>query len=207
MSFNQPALNARILAAIGIALAAPSFVLNVIAHDGVLPSENLDRTDGAFSLMLMAGAAFVVAALFAVRPSPLGRIGRRLLVVEAVMVTLAAVWAALLMVDPAIVEDPNPLVAICDACWPLHQVFMIVVGIAAVRAAHWPKPERFSLFGPAVGLLILGIGAGTGVDLLAAVGIGLGWTIAGAGVIAVTSERRPAAILDDVDVLAVAGVQ
>lgn len=186
-------INARTLAATGIMLAAPAFVLNVFAHDGVMPADDLDRVDGAFSLMFMAGAAFVVAAIFAVRPFPLGRIGRRLMYAEAAMVALAAMWAAMLTVDPDWVESTvNPAVILGDASWPLHQAFMLVVGIAALRAKIWPAPERFTLFGPAIGLAVLALGAGTGIDYLAAFGLGLGWTIAGAGVIAVASEGERA---------------
>jgi hypothetical protein len=181
----------RFLAAAGALLAGPAFILNVIAHDGVMPGpDEVDRTDGAFSLMFMAGALLVVAALILVQPSPLGRKGRWLLYVEAAMVVLGGFWAACVIADPqGTVDSNNPLILIGDACWPLHQVFMLVVGITAMRAGRWPSPERFTLFGPTIGLIVLGIGMATGVDALAAAGIGAGWMVAAIGVRCVTSCR------------------
>ena len=187
---NRSAI-AKVLAAVGIALAAPSFVFNFLAHDNTLPKiEDMDRIDGAFSLMFMSGAALIVASLVTSNPQPLRGKVRILLGIEAVMVVLAGIWAVLQIVDPEIVRaDVHPLVAICDACWPLHQVFMLVVGIAAVRTKAWPSPARFSLFGPVAGLLVLGLGAGLGLDLLAAIGIGTGWAVVGVGVLA--ANTRP----------------
>jgi hypothetical protein len=177
---------ARLLGIAGAAIALPSFVLNYIAHGGEMPdADSMDRLDGVFSLMFMAGAALVVAGIIAFRPSPLGRKGRYLLYVEAAMVTLASVWAVLLIADPDIVRDDVAVpVAIADACWPLHQAFMLVAGISAAVVKLWPSPVRYTLFGPAAGLAVLGVGAGTGVDLIAAIGIGAGWAVAGLGVAA-----------------------
>jgi len=179
----------RLLAAVGITLAAPSFVLNVAAHGGEFPGpDSVDRVDGLFSIMFMAGAAFVVAALLLATPAPLGRKGRYLLYVEAVMVALGGMWAALVVNDPNVIDSNNPIVLAGDASWPLHQVFMIVVGIAAVRGGAWPSPARYTLFGPAIGLAGLAFGAIVGIDYLAAIGIGSGWAIAGAGVLAAADD-------------------
>ena len=180
---------ARPLAIAGALLAGPSFIFNVIAHGGTFPGpDEMDRADGAFSVMFIAGAALVVAALFLVKPSPLGRKGRYLLYVEAILVAMATYWAINATIDPELVDDPNVLVAICDGAWPLHQVFMLVIGIVAARAKLWPSPERYTLFGPVVGILVLGIGAATGIDYLAAAGIGSGWVITAIGILRVTGQ-------------------
>jgi hypothetical protein len=177
---------ARWLAIAGMLIAGPSFILNVFAHDGVMP-EDVDRTDGIFSLMLVAGVALIVMALIAVRPSPVGRRGRWLLYVEAVMVVLAGAWAVCVTADPANADSTNPFIVIADTCWPLHQAFMLIVGIVAVRAGRWPSPSKFLLFGPVLGLTILGVAFGLGADYLAAAALGGGWVIAGVGVVAVAS--------------------
>jgi hypothetical protein len=115
-----------------------------------------------------------------------------MLYLEAQMVALAAVWAALLSMDPEIVRSSNnPLVIVGDACWPLHQLWMLVVGIVAVRADSWPSPAKFTLFGPAAGVIVLILASVANVDVIAATAIGAGWAIAGAGVIAVTSKEEP----------------
>jgi hypothetical protein len=178
----------RWLATVGALIAGPSFVLNVVAHNGVMPGpDEVDRTDGAFSLMFMAGAALVVAALILVRPSPLGRKGRWLLVPEAAMVVLGGIWAAAIVIDPANVDSNNPLIVAGDASWPLHQVFMLVIGIAAVRADLWDSPTKFTLFGPVAGILGLGLGFAAGFDHLAAGSIGAGWMIVAIGIVCVSS--------------------
>jgi hypothetical protein len=157
--------------------------------------EDMDRLDGAFSLMLIAGAASVLGALFVVNPEPLVGRARVLLRVEAVLVAMAGVWAVLLVIDPEIVrDDVSPAVAVLDACWPLHQLLMLVVGIAGLMNGQWPSPARYALFGPWAGLMVLGAGASVGPDLVAAIGIGAGWAVAGAGVLAVTSRRAPIAV-------------
>lgn len=185
-------ISTRHLAAAGILIAAPSFLLNVAAHGGTMPGPNdVDRVDGAFSVVFMIGAALVIAALFSARPRPLGGKGLRLLYVEAAMVFMGGLWAVLLVIDPAIVEsDTNPVVLIGDACWPIHQVFMLVVGIAGVRGGDWPSPVRYALFGPVVGLTGLAIFAVAGIDVLAAAALGSGWAITGAGVLYATRGVR-----------------
>jgi hypothetical protein len=176
----------RWLATLGALIAGPSFVLNTLAHDGVMPGpDDVDRLDGAFSVMFMAGAALVVAALFTANPSPLGRRARRLLYVEAAMIAFGTIWAAMLMVNPEWIDNNrNPLVVVGDACWPLHQVFMVVVGLAGIRGGWCPSPARYALFGPAIGLTLLGIGVAIGTDYLAAAGLGSGWVIAAIGILA-----------------------
>jgi hypothetical protein len=181
------------LATVGVLVAAPAFLLNFVAHGGMLTSvEDADRADGAFSLMFMAGVALIVAGLLMAKPSPVGCKGRWLLNIEATMVVWAAIWAIFIIADPGNIESNSPLIFIGDACWPLHQLFMIVVGIAAVRAGQWPKPAVYALFGPAAGVIVLLFAAIINVDVIAATAIGAGWAIAGMGVIAVTSrdERR-----------------
>jgi hypothetical protein len=189
-------ISPRFLAVTGAAIAGPSFILNAVAHGGELPNvDDVDRLDGLFSLMFMVGAAFVMASLFAVRPSPLGRRGRFLLYPEALMVGLGGMWAVFILADPGFVHSEAPLVMAGDASWPLHQVFMAVVGATAAVSKRWPSPARFTLFGPAAGIVVLGLGAATGVDLLAAFGIGAGWVITAAGVVSVTKESNPQGVL------------
>lgn len=185
---------ACLLAGLGAAIAAPAFLINFAWHDWHLPGpevEELDRMDGVFSFMLMTGVALIVAALYLVRPSPLGRVGRYLLVVEAAMVVLAAIWSAVLIVDTQYVVDNESmlLLALGDASWPLHQLFMLAIGIAALRHGQWPSPSRYALFGPVAGVVILLIAAASEADVVVAISIGLGWAIAGAGVILATRDE------------------
>jgi hypothetical protein len=178
----------RWLATVGALVAGPAFLLNFVAHGGVMPGpEEVDRVDGAFSLMFMGGVALIVLALIVAEPSPLGRKGRWLLYVEAAMVVFAAMWAAFIIADPGNSESNHPLLLVGDACWPLHQLLMLVIGIVAVRADRWPSPAKFALFGPAAGVVILLIGAAVDADFLSATAIGAGWVIAAIGMIAVMS--------------------
>jgi hypothetical protein len=181
-------MTARWLATIGILVAGPAFLMNFVAHGGVMPGpDEVDRVDGAFSLMFMAGVALIVAALIIAVPSPVGRKGRWLLYLEAAMVVLAAVWAGFIIADPANIDSNNPLIVAGDASWPLHQALMLVIGIVAVRAGRWPAPAKYMLFGPFVGVAILLVSAALDLDALAAAAIGGGWTFAAAGVIAVVA--------------------
>jgi hypothetical protein len=140
--------------------------------------------------MFMGGVALIVAALILAQPSPVGCKGGRLLWLEATMVGFAAMWAALIIADPGNSGSNHPVLLIGDACWPLHQALMLVIGIVAVRADRWPSPAKYTLFGPAAGLVVLIAGAALGVDIVSATAIGAGWVIAAAGVIAVTSSEE-----------------
>jgi len=189
----------RTLATTGILVAGPAFLLNFIAHGGVMPGpDEVDRVDGAFSLMFIAGAALIVAALIVATPSPVGCKARWLLYVESTMIVFAAIWACFIIADPANVDSNHPGILIGDACWPLHQAFMLVIGIVAVRAQLWPRAAAYALFGPFAGVATLIVAAALNVDVVAATAIGAGWAIAGAGVFAVTSaadsaeDMRPA---------------
>lgn len=176
----------------GAAIAGPAFIMNAITHGGKMPGPNdVDRLEGAWSLAFIVGAALVLAGIFAAARSPLGRKARNLLYVEAALVAAAAAWAVVLIIDPAMVEDPNPAVAVADAGWPLHQAFMLVVGIFAARAKLWPSPARYTLFGPAIGLSLLAAGAIAGVDYIAAAGIGSGWVITGLGLASLSRRPNP----------------
>ena len=191
------------LATVGVLVAGPAFLLNFVAHGGVMPGpDEVDRVDGAFSLMFMVGVGLIVAALLVAQPSPLG-CKRRWLFVEATMVVLAAVWAVFITIDPKNLDSNNPLIVAGDASWPLHQLFMLFVGILAVRANVWPSPAKFALFGPAAGVIVLLISAVLNADIVAATAIGAGWAIAGAGVIAATSKEETQSA-SDVAVRAVA---
>jgi hypothetical protein len=182
----------RLLARTGALIAGPSFVLNAAYHGGSMPGPGeIDRADGAFSIMFMVGAALVFAAIVLARPLPLGRKTRWLLAIEAILIAMAFTWAVVGTIDPKAVEDPNVFVAICDGGWPLHQVFMLVIGISGAVSKKWPSPDRFFLFGPVIGILLLGAGAGAGIDYLAASGIGAGWVIAAIGVLRVTCSSNP----------------
>lgn len=183
----------RWLATVGMLVAGPAFLLNFIAHDGEMPGpDDVDRVDGAFSLMFIAGAALIVGAILLAERSPVGSKWRPLLYVEAAMVVLAAVWAVLIIVDPANKDSNNPMILIGDACWPLHQALMFVVGIVALRAGPWPSPARYALFGPAAGLGTLLVAAALDIDIIAATAIGAGWVIAGLGVLAVAADADDA---------------
>ncbi|MEX2225910.1 MAG: hypothetical protein WEB52_05600 [Dehalococcoidia bacterium] len=195
----------RWLATVGMLIAGPAFLLNFIAHDGIMPGpDEVDRTDGAFSLMFMAGVALIVAALIITRPSPVGRKGRWLLYAVAAMVVLGAVWSAFIIADPNNRESSNPLIIVGDASWPLHQALMLVVGIVALRARRWPAPARFALFGPALGVVLVVVSAALNTDIVAATAIGAGWVIAGFGVLAATASHDAAGESRDAAVRAVA---
>ncbi len=178
------------LAALGALIAGPAFLLNFAWHGGTMPGPNeVDRADGAFSLMFMAGVSLIVAAMIDCRPSPVARKGRWLLYVESAMVALAAVWAGAVIVDPAYADSSNPLLLAGDASWPLHQALMLVIGIVAVRAGRWPSPARFALFAPTVGVVLVVTSSAVGADVVAAAAIGAGWAIVAAGVLTATSLR------------------
>jgi hypothetical protein len=65
-----------------------------------------------------------------------GRFGRRLLGVQAGIVSLSAAWA----VGEAMVPgwDGSLLRGLGDAAWPLGHLLMVVVGVVALREQYWP---------------------------------------------------------------------
>ena len=79
-----------------------------------------------------------------------------------------------------IVSEESLLFTIADLCWPLSMVFMIVVGIMAIRAKRWAGWQRFiplicALWLPASILVMMPFGENAAVENVAAV-FGFGWT-------------------------------
>lgn len=79
-----------------------------------------------------------------------------------------------------IVSEESLLFTIADLCWPLSMVFMIVVGIMAIRANRWAGWQRFvplicALWLPFSMLIMIPVGDSVAGENVVAL-LGFGWT-------------------------------
>lgn len=134
---------------------------------GVPPEGTLDQKEVAAGGVFQLGLLGLLAVMRATKATGTGRWGRLVLDAGIVMVVLAFAWTVPYAIDPA--RPDNIVLTVLDVFWPLSMVWLIVVGVAVVRAGRWPTPARYLPL--AASLLIP-------VDLLLMAVPGLGdWTL------------------------------
>lgn len=108
---------------------------------GPLADDELNRLELAGSLAFQIGVLCLVGVLWATEATGRGRWGRAVLAVQTVLVLLAMAWTVPHVVDPEMVD--RGVVVALDAAWPLSILWLIVQGIAVVRARRWPGRLRW----------------------------------------------------------------
>ena len=133
-------LNTRLLGTLGI-LASPMLLLEDLLT-GFQPHET-DQLIGLLGVIYTTGWICSIIGLYSSKATGKSRLGKAILVIQLIGLFLAAAWAAYHMV----VLNPNTdhwLYQATDIAWPLSHLFMIVVGIATLRAKTWTSWRRFT---------------------------------------------------------------
>jgi hypothetical protein len=133
-------LNTRLLGTLGI-LGSPMLLV-----EGFYVGFGVHETDpfiGALGVIYMAGWACSILGLGLLKATGAGWGGKTILIIQLIGLFLAALWSGYHLVVP----DPNmehPLYIATDAAWPFSHLFMIVVGIATLRAKILPGWFKFT---------------------------------------------------------------
>jgi hypothetical protein len=123
-----------------LAAGAATWAIGTFAV-GTTPESSLGIT-----VQDLTGLAFQVGvmALLSVQARTLatgtGRVARRMVPVERVVLALAMVWSAVHGLAPALRDAP--WLAVLDACWPLSMLGMFVLGIKVAVAGRWRGAAR-----------------------------------------------------------------
>jgi hypothetical protein len=165
-------MNNRILGTIAMICAPALFIEGV-----TLPTQN-NVTIGIASIVFMLGWACSNIGMQRMQAIGTGLAAKIVLWVQLFGILMAMLFGFLEATE--IVAEDNLLFIITDLCWPLSMVFMIVVGIMAIRANRWAGWQRFAPLLCAAWLpvaMLIGMGAANNPALETASSIvGLAWT-------------------------------
>jgi hypothetical protein len=119
-----------------------------------------DAWDNATGGLYQIGLAGLLAVYF-VTGAAGGRRARVLLIVESVVLALAAVWTVGNLFSPGTEAGIMPAL---DTMWPLSQLGMLVVAVMVAKKGQWTGVLRWLPLVGALWLLATGIGMGIGGD-------------------------------------------
>jgi hypothetical protein len=166
-------MNNRTLGTIAMICSPALFI------EGLLTLENPNHIIvGIASAVFMLGWICTNLAMQQMQAAGTGNGGRWILRVQLVGLVLAMLFGVI--EAAALLPEDNLIFVITDMAWPLSMVFMIVVGIAVIRANRWAGWQRFSPILCAAWLpiaLLIGMGAESNPALAnASMLVGFGWT-------------------------------
>jgi hypothetical protein len=119
-----------------------------------------DAWDNVTGGMFQIGAAGLLA-VYAATGAIGGRKAKIVLRIESVILALAGAWTIGVIVSPGANDGIMPLL---DACWPLSQLGLLVLGIMVAKKGQWTGLLRWLPLAGALWLLVVGIGMGVGGD-------------------------------------------
>jgi hypothetical protein len=106
----------------------------------------------ALSLLYVLSWMCSVLGLLQLGATGTGVSGKTVLVVQLLLLSLAGIWALLIL--PQNPDRESLLFQATGAAWPLSHLFMAVVGIAAIRANVLSGWRRFAPLLPAFAVLV-----------------------------------------------------
>jgi hypothetical protein len=128
-------MNTKVLGIIAI-ICAPFLYIDFATS---LPNVTTWRT-GLFGFIYMIGWICSIVAFHRMKIFGKTRWAKIAVTVQLVLLTLAQVWNVWVMIGP---DYSNVLFRVLDACWPLSNVWMLAIGITAVRAGRLQGWKRF----------------------------------------------------------------
>ncbi len=129
-------LKPRTLGTIALVCAPALFAELLITPDG-----SMHQVVGTTSFIFMFGWLCSNLAMQQMQAIGTGMWAKIVLRIQMVGVGLAMLFGFLEATQ--LVSEENLLFVITDLCWPLSMLFMIVVGIMAIRANRWAGWQRF----------------------------------------------------------------
>lgn len=111
---------------------------------GPQPDDSMHATELAGGGIFQLGLIAMFLVIRATGGAGTGRGGRFVVNTGLVFMALATLWTVLAVLAPGLVD--NPAVLVLDVFWPLSMVWLIVVGVAVMRARTWPSPARYLPF-------------------------------------------------------------
>jgi hypothetical protein len=167
-------INTRLLGTLGMLGSSMLFI------EGISVGFKQHGTDQVIAVLEVIYILAWMASLYGMHLTDAtgkGKGGKTLLVIQFLGLLTAALWSAYHLV--ALNPDTNhPLYIATDISWPFSHVFMIVMGIATLRAKSWTGWAKFTplLCGLALPMAILsGIALG---EVALGIVFGLGTTTA-----------------------------
>lgn len=136
-------MNAQTLRTLGLVtlLTAPAMTVEAARHGfQKVANENTDPLGALLYGLFSVGWLCGVLGLRSLHATGTGKVGRWLLNVLCVTVTLAILQTGM---DLLKVPTGNPLYMITDLAWPLSMLLTLVVGVAAVLARQLTGWTRF----------------------------------------------------------------
>lgn len=130
-------MNARLLSTIAL-ITSPMLLIASMLFD----ITNRDTRGEAITFFFVVGWICSLIALWKLNATGSGVGGKAVLVIELIGTTLALINQVYGFTGTT--NDNNLLYAITDFAWPLSVTFMIVVGIATIRAKVLPGAFRFA---------------------------------------------------------------
>lgn len=108
------------------------------------PQDTMHATEIAGGGIFQIGLLAMLVAMRATAATGAGRGGRLVVNTGLVLTSLATLWTVITVVDLDL-ADTTPMLAL-DLAWPLSMAWLIVVGVAVLRAGVWPSPVRYLPF-------------------------------------------------------------
>jgi hypothetical protein len=166
-------MNNRILGTIAMICAPAMFVEGLLS-----PAEPNPVTIGIASIIFMFGWLCTNVAMQQMQAIGTGLAAKIVLRVQMVGIILAMSFG--FFEATALLPEDNLIFIITDLSWPLSMLFLIVVGIMAIRANRWAGWQRFVPLFCALWLpvaIFIGSGAASNPALeVASMLVGFGWT-------------------------------
>jgi hypothetical protein len=131
-------MNLRTLGTIAM-ICSPALLIEAIWTYGVGPENNV--VIGIASFVFMVGWLCSNLGMQQMQAIGTGQAAKIVLRIQFVGIFLATFFG--IFEATGIVSEDNILFIVADMCWPLSMIFMIVVGIMAIRAKRWAGWQRF----------------------------------------------------------------
>jgi hypothetical protein len=191
-------MNHRILGTIAM-ICAPALLIEALID----PIDPNPLTIGIASFVFMLGWLCTNIAMQQMQAIGTGLAAKIVLRVQMVGVTLAMIFGVI--EAGQLLPDDNIIFIITDLCWPLSMLFMLVVGIMAIRANRWAGWQRFmplicGLWLPGSMLIRIIGGEGQTMELVSTF-IGFGWTAVAWFVLALIVRSNATLALPKADTL------
>lgn len=108
------------------------------------PDDVMNATEVAGGGIFQIGLIALLVTMRATDATGSGRGGRFVINAGLLFVALGTLWTVLAVIDMGLVD--NPAVLVLDVFWPLGMAWLIVIGVAVMRARSWPTPARYLPF-------------------------------------------------------------